>query len=127
VREEMAQVMDRYFGLYRNQSDMAVGLTAVRELKRRNKRIRVQDKGPIFNTDLTAAIELSYMLDLAEVVAVGALARQESRGAHSRVDYPDRDDASWLRHTLAKQTTDGPSLSYAPVSITRWPPAERSY
>jgi succinate dehydrogenase / fumarate reductase flavoprotein subunit len=80
-----------------------------------------------FNTDLYTALELENMLECAEVLALGALARTESRGAHSRIDYPNRDDINWLKHTLAYRTVDGPRFEYVPVKITRWKPVERKY
>ena len=84
--------------------------------------VHVQDKGHIFNTDLIEALELQSLLDIADSIVMGALARQESRGAHYRGDYPKRDDANWLRHTLAYPSPTGPILGYAPVTITRFPP-----
>jgi len=76
---------------------------------------------------LTDALETGNMLDLAEVIVAGAIPRTESRGAHSRIDFPKRDDANWMRHTLATRGRDGPILSYAPVAYTRWDPKERVY
>jgi len=73
------------------------------------------------------ALELDFMIDVAEAIIVSALARKESRGAHYRLDYPERDDANWLKHTLAVMGPDGPVLSYIPVTITRWKPVERKY
>jgi len=96
-------------------------------LKQRFKKIRVSDKGRSFNTGMLNALQLDYMLDLAEVTMASALPRKESRGAHSRTDYPKRDDQNWLKHTLAFYTTDGPRLEYLPVTITRWQPAARTY
>ena len=87
----------------------------------------LQDKGNRFNTELLEAIELGYLLDLAEVTAESALARQESRGAHSREDYPERDDEKWLKHTLAYRTEHGVELKYKPVTITRFEPKPRTY
>jgi len=102
-------------------------LKAIRELKQRFKSIRVEDKGQPFNTGLSSALQLDFMLDLAEVTIVSALARKESRGAHSRRDYPKRDDDNWLKHTLVYYTKEGPRLDYSPVTITKWPPAARTY
>ena len=76
---------------------------------------------------LVAALQLDFTLDLAEATIISALARTESRGAHSRLDYPKRDDENWMRHTLAYYTKDGPRLKYIPVTITRWPPSVRAY
>jgi succinate dehydrogenase / fumarate reductase flavoprotein subunit len=84
-------------------------------------------KGQRFNTELLDAIELGNMLDFVEVIVVGGLARAESRGAHSRTDYPKRDDANWLKHTLAWKTEAGVRLDYKPVVITRFKPEERKF
>jgi succinate dehydrogenase/fumarate reductase flavoprotein subunit len=88
---------------------------------------RRSGKGGVFNLELLSVIELGFMLDLAEVIALGALQREESRGAHSRRDFPERDDQSWLKHTLVRRTADGPKLDYGPVTITRWQPERRVY
>ncbi len=85
------------------------------------------DGGGVFNYNLLDTLEVGVMLELAEVVAQGALNRRESRGGHARLDYPQRDDANWLKHTLAQRTESGPSFSFAPVRITMWKPVERKY
>jgi succinate dehydrogenase / fumarate reductase flavoprotein subunit len=85
------------------------------------------DSSRRFNTSLTETLEIGFELELAETIVAGALARKESRGAHFRVDYPKRDDAKWLRHTLATKTPDGPKLFYRPVTVTRWQPEARGY
>jgi len=95
----------------------------VRALKARAARVRLDERGRVFNTDLITALALGSLVDLAETVAAGALARKESRGAHYRADIPKRDDANWLRHTLCYCTASGPRLEYTPVTITRFPPA----
>jgi succinate dehydrogenase/fumarate reductase flavoprotein subunit len=102
-------------------------LAKIRELKERCRRVPVQNKGKVYNTDLIQALEVGFMLDLAEAVALGALERKESRGAHARRDFPERDDKNFLKHTLARCTPDGPRLEYAPVNITRWQPERRAY
>jgi len=89
--------------------------------------VRVEDKSRFFNTGLVEALQLDFTLDLAETSIVSALARTESRGAHSRHDYPKRDDDNWLKHTLAYFTKDGPRLEYIPVTITKWSPTKRAY
>ncbi len=127
IRAEMQQTMERYVGIYRNEADLLEALKRIRALKQRFERVRVVDRSKVFNLNLIDAIETGHMLELAEVVVVGAYARTESRGAHARTDYPNRDDARWMRHTLAKRSADGPSLSYAPVSFTRFEPKERVY
>ncbi|MEC4669539.1 MAG: succinate dehydrogenase/fumarate reductase flavoprotein subunit, partial [Nitrospirota bacterium] len=94
----------------------------IQDLKVRASRVWLQDHGKIFNTDLIQALELRSLVEIAETIVAGALAREESRGAHYRSDFPRRDDENWLKHTLAYWTPDGPSLRYAPVTITRFPP-----
>jgi succinate dehydrogenase / fumarate reductase, flavoprotein subunit len=94
----------------------------VRELQQRAAAVTVQDKGRVFNTDLIQALELQCLVELAETIVAGALAREESRGAHYRSDFPTRNDAVWLRHTVTQRTSDGVSLSYAPVTVTRFQP-----
>jgi succinate dehydrogenase / fumarate reductase flavoprotein subunit len=88
----------------------------------------VEDKGQLFNSDLTQALELGFLLDLAECMVVCGLARKESRGAHARPDdYPDRDDEQFMRHTLVRMQDSGPELDWKPVSVTKWEPTERTY
>ncbi|MCI4372916.1 MAG: FAD-binding protein [Thermoplasmata archaeon] len=127
LRTEMQRVMDRYVGIYRNESDLLEGIRRVRELKKRFAQIRVVDQSPVYNLNLSDALEVGHMLELAEAIVVGAYARTESRGAHARRDYPVRDDARWMKHTLAVRGPDGPKLSYSPVAYTRWEPKERVY
>ena len=127
IRDEMRHTMNEKAWIYRRGDQLESGLREIRQLKQRFKKIRVKDKGRQFNTGMLNALQLDFMLDLAEVTFVGALPRNESRGAHSRTDYPKRDDENWLKHTLACYTKDGPRLEYSPVTITRWPPAARTY
>ena len=114
-------------GVFRIEAQMQAAVDKVHELQERYRRVSLQDKGRQFNTELLEAIELGYLLDLAEVTAESALARQESRGAHSREDYPERDDENWLKHTLAYRTERGVELKYKPVTITRFEPKPRTY
>ncbi len=97
------------------------------ELRDRYNRVKIDDKGKIFNTDLLEAIELGSLLDVSEAIVEGAIARTESRGAHMREDYPDRDDEEWLAHTLAYRTSGGIQLKKKPVVLTRFEPKERTY
>ena len=128
LREEMQRIMQDQVGIFRDGKGIADAVEALRELKERYRRIRVQDKGREFNTDLLEAWELGNLLDLAEVTAVCALNRTESRGAHLREDYPKRNDAEWLKHTLATRREDGCiTIEYKPVVITRFQPKERVY
>jgi succinate dehydrogenase / fumarate reductase flavoprotein subunit len=127
IRDEMRRIMNEKAWIYRTGEQLESGLREIRQLRQRFKKIRVSDKGRPFNTGMLNALQLDYMLDLAEVTMTSALPRQESRGAHSRTDFPKRDDQSWLKHTLAYCTVEGPRLEYAPVAITRWQPAARTY
>jgi len=127
IRSELQRTMDGNLGVFRNGPDMEKALKKVRELKKRIEQVKVKDKSRIYNTNLQAVIETINLLDLAEVIVVGGLARTESRGAHSRRDFPKRDDVNWCKHTLAYYTPDGPRLDYIPVNITMWLPVERKY
>ncbi|MEM3699988.1 MAG: succinate dehydrogenase/fumarate reductase flavoprotein subunit [Candidatus Bathyarchaeia archaeon] len=127
IRDEMRHIMNEKVWIFRRGDQLESALKEVRTLKERFKHIKVQDKGGPFNTGLVDALQLDFMLELAEVTIVSALARIESRGAHSRIDYPKRDDVNWLKHTLAYYTKEGPRLEYIPVTITKWQPAARTY
>ena len=125
--KEMKRVMFDHVGVFRTEEGMKNALATVRELKERFKNIRLEDRGKIFNTDLFNAWELGNLLDLAEVTTVSALARTESRGAHARDDYPERNDTKWLKHTLAWYKNGGIKLRYKPVVITKYEPKKRTY
>ncbi len=127
LRAEMGSAMNGGVGIFRTNQGMEQALAKVRELKDRWKKVPSLNKGKVFNTELLAVIELGFMLDLAEVIVLGALKREESRGAHARLDFPDRDDQNWLKHTLAHYTPDGPELDYTAVAVTRWQPEKRVY
>jgi succinate dehydrogenase / fumarate reductase flavoprotein subunit len=127
IRDEMRCIMSEKVWIYRKGDELESALKELRKLKERFNDIRVEDKSKAFNTGLVAALQLDFTLDLAEVTIAGALARTESRGAHSRPDYPKRDDENWLKHTLAYHTREGPRLEYIPVAITKWPPTKRAY
>ncbi|UCD96968.1 MAG: FAD-binding protein, partial [Candidatus Bathyarchaeota archaeon] len=127
IRDELRRIMSETAWVYRTGEGLQKGLKSVGKLKERMKDIRVDDKGRAFNTGLVDALQLEFTLDLSEITIASALARTESRGAHTRRDCPKRDDENWLRHTLATFTKKGPKLSYAPVTITKWPPTARAY
>ncbi len=127
IRRELRQTMDKYFYVFREESGMTEGLKKIKELKERFKNVAIVDKSSVYNTDLTYVLETEFMLDVAEVIAVGALLRKESRGAHARFDYPKRDDENFLKHTLAYYTPEGPKIEYIPVRILYWKPIERKY
>ena len=127
IAGEMKKVMNDYVGVFRTEEGMSRALETVRELQERFKHVKVEDKGKVFNTDLLATWELGNLIDLAEVTAVTALARQESRGAHAREDYPKRDDENWMKHSLAWLQEGEVKLRYKPINITKFEPKERVY
>jgi succinate dehydrogenase / fumarate reductase flavoprotein subunit len=127
LRQEMGENMNKHLAVFRNQEGMEEALTNIRQLRERFRSVHVADKGKTFNTNLIFTLELGYMLDCAEAVALSALERKESRGAHTRTDMPERDDDNWLKHILVKYTEDGPELDHLPVVVTEWAPEVRSY
>src|SRR5580700_2141160 len=128
LREEMQKIMELCAGIYRSHESLAGAYGKLQELQDRFRDIRLDDRGHLFNTELTSALELSCMLEVAQTMAQSALQRTESRGAHQRTDYPGRNDEKFLAHSLAYRGAYGkPRVEYAPVTITRWPPAERVY
>jgi succinate dehydrogenase / fumarate reductase flavoprotein subunit len=128
VRADLQAKMDEKAGVYRTEGLLEEMVTDLAALRERYDRVWVQDRSKGFNTDLLEAAELGFLLDLAETLVVSALARTESRGAHYREDFPKRDDANWMKHSLATRTADGEvSLSYKPVTVTRYEPMERKY
>ena len=127
VRHEMAEAMTDGIGVFRDQDSMERAEAAVRRSREQFADVSVQDKGKTFNTDLMFTLELDYMIDCAEAICAGALARKESRGAHFRTDITERDDENWLKHTLVYQSEDGPRVETLPVTITDWAPEKRVY
>jgi len=127
LRTELATLMMDNVGVFRTAAMMATAIAGVASIKERYARVRVRDTGRVFNTDLLEARELGYLIDCAGAMAGSAIARTESRGAHSREDYPERDDVNFLAHTLAYRGEAGPSLRYKPVTITRFEPKPRTY
>ncbi|HZA52713.1 MAG TPA: fumarate reductase (quinol) flavoprotein subunit [Candidatus Udaeobacter sp.] len=127
IRQEMQAAMEEGAGIYRKEEEMKKTCDTLRELRERFSNIAIDDKGEVFNTQVIAALELDCMLDVAEAVAHSALNRKESRGSHTRTDFPKRDDQNFLKHTLAHRTAQGPRIEYLPVTITRWQPEERKY
>jgi len=119
--------MTRHCGVFRSDDSLAEARDRIAELIARAGRLRVEDKGRAFNTDLVEALELGSLLSLAQATLASARARTESRGAHWREDFPQRDDEDWLRHTLITASPDGPVLNYKPVTITRFEPKPRKY
>ena len=132
IRKDLQVSMDLNAQVYRTEATLKQALTDIAELRRRYAHVSIQDKGVRYNTDLLEALELGFLLDLAEVTVVGALERKESRGGHAREDYPNRDDVNYMRHTMAYRTPEpngeaGIRLDYKPVTITRYQPMERKY
>ena len=127
IRREMGDVMNQHLAVYREQNGMETALGELRGLRERFNSVAVPDKSKTFNTNLLFTLELGFMMDCAEAIALSAIERKESRGAHTRTDAPDRDDENWLRHIMVKHTDDGPQIEYVPVVITDWEPQVRSY
>lgn len=127
ILEKMQTAMMENVGVYRNETDMAKTVKQLETLREQYLMVRAQDQGTSFNTDLLELIELGNLADLAFITAVSALNRQESRGAHSREDYPDRDDPNWLKHTLAYLEGDRIRIDYKDVDVSIWTPKPRKY
>jgi len=128
LRLEMGTTMNRYVSVFREQEGLGIVNQRIRDLQVRWLGITIQDKGHVFNTGVTAALELGFMLDCAETIITGALTRKESRGAHFRTDYLDREDDEWLKHILLYHTgTGSPRIEYLSVKITQWQPQMRVY
>ncbi len=132
IRRALQETMDMNAQVYRTEATLKQALSDVQELRERFRNVSVQDKGKRYNTDLLETVELGFLLELAEVVVVGALARKESRGGHAREDYQARDDVNFMRHTMAYRQVGAAGdtsvrLDYKPVVVTRYQPMERKY
>ena len=127
LRKEMNETMETSAGIYRSEKSLKETCDKIKELKDRFANIVLEDKSLNFNTELTSALELEFMLDVAEAIAYSALERTESRGSHQRSDFPERDDENFLKHSMAYQTNTKPRIDYKDVVITKWPPGERVY
>lgn len=127
IRTELQESMMLNCGIFRNEKKLKKELKIIKDLQKRYRAIHIDDKSKTFNTALREALELGFLLEFTEVIVVSALARKESRGAHFRLDYPERNDEQWLKHTLAYATDDGPRLEYKSVKITKFPPQKRKY
>jgi succinate dehydrogenase / fumarate reductase flavoprotein subunit len=128
IRDELAQTMHENFGVFRREEQMKQQGEIVASLRDRFARVVVEDKGQVFNSDLTQALELGFLLELAECMVVAGIARKESRGAHARPhDFPDRDDENYMKHTLVSLEDGRPQLEWRPVTMTKWQPQERKY
>ena len=128
MRDELAKTMHENFGVFRRENQMKEQQRIVGYLRERYENVVVDDKGEVFNNDLTQALELGFLLELAACMVVAGIERKESRGAHARpYDYPDRDDENFMKHTIVRWVGDHPVLDWKPVTMTKWPPQERKY
>jgi fumarate reductase flavoprotein subunit len=128
LRTEMQQAIEKGAGIYRTGESLTAAVANLRKIQARFPDIAIDDRARTFNTELTSALELSFMLDVANAMVESALKRTESRGAHQRTDFPKRDDAKFLAHSLVyRDAAGGARVEYLPVKITRWPPGERVY
>lgn len=127
IKAELQETMQKKCGIFRNETALKDCIETIKKLQERFKKVKVRDKSAVFNTDLIDVIETNHLLNFAEVIAIGALERKESRGAHYRTDYPKRDDQNWLKHTLASRVNGEIKLEYKSVVITKYEPKERKY
>jgi succinate dehydrogenase flavoprotein subunit len=128
IRDELGQTMHENFGVFRREEQMLRQQEIVAGLRERFEHVVVEDKGNVFNSDLTQALELGFLLELADCMVISGLARKESRGAHARpYDFPDRDDDNYMRHTMVRWIAEQPVLDWKPVTMTKWQPQERKY
>jgi succinate dehydrogenase / fumarate reductase flavoprotein subunit len=127
IRRELQENMMEKCGIFRNEKELLEMKELIKQYKERYKNVSVQDKGKVFNTDLVETIELGSLLDIAESITDSAINRKESRGAHTREDFPKRNDAEWMKHTLIWKNEAGNKIDYKPVAKTRFEPTERKY
>jgi succinate dehydrogenase / fumarate reductase flavoprotein subunit len=128
IKNELGETMNENVAVFRDAAGLATALEVVRRLKEEEPKASIDDRGSVFNQDVIAAIELGYMLDVAETIVIAAQERKESRGAQFRTDFPERKDEEWLKHIdISVNGADVPTVTYSPVTITRWQPEERTY
>ncbi len=127
IRLAMGQSMHNNVAVFRDEEGLKKSREDIAQLKERYARASINDKGKVFNYNLISYLELGFMLDCAETIVAGAIERKESRGAHTRTDYPERDDENWLRHTLVTLKDGEPQMDFLPVTVTRWQPQARTY
>jgi succinate dehydrogenase / fumarate reductase flavoprotein subunit len=128
ILKDLRMTMSRYAGIFRTRDELNHALTAILQLKERYRKVGISSSKLSMNYELIGALELENMLDVSHVIVLGALVREESRGAHWRRDFPQRRDVDWLKHTVATLGKDGePHIDYSDVAITRYPPMERKY
>jgi succinate dehydrogenase / fumarate reductase flavoprotein subunit len=127
IKNELGELMNSHAAVFRDEEGLQSALEAIGRLKEETGKAWIDDRGTVFNQDVLGAIELGFMVDCAEATVVAAIERKESRGAQFRTDYPERNDADWLKHIDISLGADGPEVSYSPVTITQWQPEERKY
>jgi succinate dehydrogenase / fumarate reductase flavoprotein subunit len=119
--------MNQYLAVFRDEPGLTTAQNKIRELREQSERAVIDDRGTVFNQDVIGALELGYMLDVAETIVVAALERKESRGAQYRTDFLGRNDDEWLKHIDISLDGGEPQITYSPVTMTRWEPEERRY
>ncbi len=127
IKQELGDTMNQHVAVYRDQQGLTTAQEIVKRLQVEARSAYIDDRGTVFNQDVLGAIELGYMLDCADAIVTAAIERKESRGAQFRTDFPERDDAQWLKHIDISLNGDGSQVSYSPVTITQWQPEERKY
>jgi succinate dehydrogenase / fumarate reductase flavoprotein subunit len=128
IKSELGETMNKYAAVFRDEAGLQGALETIGRLREEANSAWIDDHGTVFNQDVLGALELSYMVDCAEATVIGALERKESRGAQFRTDYPERNDADWLKHIdITLDDQGSPQVSYSPVTITQWQPEERKY
>jgi succinate dehydrogenase / fumarate reductase flavoprotein subunit len=127
IKSDLGELMNRHAAVFRDEAGLQTAREKIDELREESDRAWIDDRGTVFNQDVLGALELGYMIDCAEATVVGAIERKESRGAQFRTDYPERNDAEWLKHIDITRDDDGPKVSYSPVTFTQWEPEERKY
>jgi succinate dehydrogenase / fumarate reductase flavoprotein subunit len=127
IKAELGATMDKYVAVFRDEDGLRQALEIVERLKEEAQTVAIDDKGTVFNQDLLGALELGYMLENAEATVVSALERKESRGAHYRTDFPERNDDDWLKHITTSVNGQSPEVDYSEVTLTQWQPEERKY
>jgi succinate dehydrogenase / fumarate reductase flavoprotein subunit len=127
IKNELGELMNKHAAVFRDEAGLQGALETIGRLKEEAQSAWIDDRGTVFNQDVLGAIELGYMVDCAEATVVAAIERKESRGAQFRTDYPERNDEEWLKHIDITLGSDGPEVSYSPVTITQWQPEERKY
>jgi succinate dehydrogenase / fumarate reductase flavoprotein subunit len=127
IKQELGDTMNQYVAVYRDEAGLSQALEIVKRLQEESKSAYIDDRGTVFNQDVLGALELGYMLDCAQATVVAAIERKESRGAQFRTDFPERNDAEWLKHIDISLNGSDPEVSYSPVTMTQWEPEERKY